>query len=193
MEILGKILGNTARVKIIRLFLQGKGKVFSSKDVSKRSRVDVGVARRELKLLYSIGFLKKHSSGWSLNSAFQYITQLEELLVKSGSVDRKTIIETFRKTGKIKLIIISGLFIKAEDTRVDILIVGDKLKQSKVEEGIKKLEAEMGIELAFVVFETKEFIYRLDMYDKLVRDILDFPNEVIYASKELSTQTLKKS
>ena len=193
MEILGKILGNTSRVKIMRLFLQSKGKVFTKKDVTKRSRTDESVTRKEIKLLYNIGFLKKHSSGWSLNTNFQYITQFEELLIKSGSIDRKSIIELFRKTGKIKLIIISGLFIKAEDTRVDILIVGDKLKQSKIEEGIKKIEAEMGIELAFVVFDTKEFVYRLDMYDKLVRDILDFPHEVIFASKELSTQTLKKA
>ena len=193
MEILGKILNSTSRVKIMRLFLQGRGKVFSNKDIVKRSRVNPSIARKEIKLLSSTGFIKKHSTGWSLNTAFQFLRQFEELLVKSGEINRKTIIDNFKKTGKIKLIIISGLFIKEKDARVDLLIVGDKLKQGKVEESIKKLEAEMGTELAFVVLETKEFVYRLEMYDKLVRDVLDFPHEVVFASKELSTYTLKKS
>ena len=88
---------------------------------------------------------------------------------------------------------VSGVFIKNKDTRVDLLIVGDKIKKSKVEEEVRKLEAEIGTELVYVVFDTKEFIYRLDMYDKLVRDILDFPHEVILQAKELSpTLILKK-
>jgi hypothetical protein len=67
------------------------------------------------------------------------------------------------------------------------------MKKSKIEEEIKKLEAEIGTELVYAIFDTKEFIYRLNMYDKLVRDILDFPHEIILQAKELSTQSLKKS
>ena len=67
------------------------------------------------------------------------------------------------------------------------------MKRSKIEEEVRKLEAEIGTELVYAVFDTKEFIYRLDMYDKLVRDILDFPHEVIFQAKELSTQTLRKT
>jgi hypothetical protein len=50
-----------------------------------------------------------------------------------------------------------------------------------------------GAELTYAVFDTKEFLYRLNMYDKLIRDILDYPHEVVLQSKELSTQTLKKA
>jgi hypothetical protein len=74
-----------------------------------------------------------------------------------------------------------------------MLIVGDNIKRRKVEEEIRKLEAEIGVELAYAVFDSKEFSYRLNMYDKLVRDILDFPHEIILQAKELSTQTLKKA
>ena len=67
------------------------------------------------------------------------------------------------------------------------------MKRNKIEEEIKKLEAEIGTELVYAVFDTKEFIYRLNMYDKLIRDVLDFPHEVVLQAKELSTQSLKKS
>lgn len=192
MEILGKVLGNPARVKIMRLFLLNRGKSFATKDIVKRSRVNPSLVRRELKLLYSIGFVKKRLNDWSFNSFFKYGKEFEDLLVRSDTLKTQTILDSFKNAGRAKLIIISGIFIKNHDSRVDLLIVGDKMKRSKIEEGIKKIEAEIGAELVYAVFETKEFIYRLNMYDKLVRDILDYPHEVVLQAKELSTQLLKK-
>ena len=195
MEILEKILGNSARVKIMRLFLLNRGKGFVNKDIVKRSRVSSVVVNRELRLLSSVGFIKKRSSvspEWYFNSLFKYGEEFKNLLLSSDTLSKQTILNNFKKVGRVKLIIISGVFIKNHDSRVDLLIVGDKMKRSKIEEGIKKIEAEIGIELVYAMFETKEFIYRLNMYDKLVRDILDFPHEVVLQSKELSTQSICK-
>jgi hypothetical protein len=196
MEILEKILGNSARVKIMRLFLLNRGKGFKSADVVKRSRVNADIVRRELKLLASVNFIKKHSATkpeWFFNSSFKYGAEFEDLLVRSDSLNKEKILDNFKKAGRVKLVIISGVFIKNEDSRVDLLIVGDKMKKAKIEEGIRKLEAEIGAELVYAVFETKEFLYRLNMYDKLVRDIIDYPHEVLLEAKELSTQALKKN
>ena len=83
MEILGKILGNSARVKIMRLFLLNKSKGFASKEVAKRSRVNSTVARQELNLLSSVGFIKKRSSAsaeWFFNPSFKYGEEFKDLL-----------------------------------------------------------------------------------------------------------------
>ncbi len=192
MEILGKILGSTARVKIMRLFLLNKGTSFTNKDIAKRSRVTLALTRRELRLLNSINFIKKRTKCWIFNNAFKYTKEIEGLLVTVDTFNKETILGNFKKTGRVKLIIVSGIFIKNEDSRVDFLIVGDKMKKNKIEEGVRKLEAEIGAELVYAIFDTKEFIYRLNIYDKLVRDILDFPHEIILQAKELSTQALKK-
>ncbi|MFA5841287.1 MAG: hypothetical protein WC847_03400 [Candidatus Paceibacterota bacterium] len=195
MEILGKILGNQARVKIMRLFLLNRGKGFAAKDVVKRSRVNPLIVRKEIKLLSSVGFIKKRSAvsqEWYFNAQFKYGGEFEDLLLSSDTLSKQTILNNFKKVGRVKLIVISGVFIKNHDSRVDLLIVGDKLKKSKIEEGIKKIEAELGAELVYAMFETKEFLYRLNMYDKLVRDILDYPHEIVLQAKELSTQALKK-
>lgn len=193
MEILGKILGSIARVKVMRLFLQNPKKLFSSVEVAKRSRISSDSSRRETKLLHSIGFLKKRSSGYIFNPEFKYIHEIEHLLVGSDSLDRDAVVENFKKIGKLKLLVLSGVFIKNKETRVDLLIVGDKIKKSRAEDEIRKLEAEVGTELTYALFDTKEFAYRINMYDKLVRDILDFPHEVVFQAKELSTQSLKKA
>lgn len=192
MEILGKILGSSARVKIMRLFLLNPKKIFNKKDIAKRSRVNSVLAGKEIKLLASVGFIKKQNAAWTFNVMFDYADELYKLLVGSNTLDNKTIAENFKKAGRVKLLLVSGIFIKNKDSKVDLLIVGDKMKKSKIEEEIKKLEAEIGMELVYAIFDTKEFIYRVDMYDKLVRDIIDFPHEVVLESKELSTQILKK-
>jgi hypothetical protein len=195
MEILEKILGNTARVKIMRLFLLNKGKSFESKDIAQRSRLNINIVRRELRLLHFVGFVKKsgkNSLEWCFNQLFKYSNEFEELLVRSGTLNKQKLLDNFKNVGRVKLVIISGVFIKNEDSRVDLLIVGDKMNRSKIESGIRRLEAEIGIELVYAIFETKEFIYRLNMYDKLIRDILDYPHEIILQAKELSTQALKK-
>ena len=192
MEILGKILGNPSRVKIMRLFLFNRDKGFTAPDVAKRSRVAPPIARREIRVLSSVGFIKKRGESWVFNTQFRYGSEFEDLLLGTDILGKEAIIENFRKVGRIKLLVVSGLFIKNRDSRVDLMIVGDKLRRGKIEEGVKKLEAEIGGELSYAVFETKEFLYRLNMYDKLVRDILDYPHEVMLQAKELSTQTLKK-
>lgn len=193
MEILGKILGNPARVKIMRLFLLNSAEFFENKEIVKRSRVNSAVVRREVSLLSNVGFIKKSKQGWSFNPYFIYASQFERLLVGADQLDKDGLTQIFKKTGKIKVLIVAGKFLKNNDHRVDILIIGDKVNRKKVEDSISKLEAEIGTELTYAMFETAEFIYRLNMNDKLVRDILDFPNEIIIETKELSTHLLKKA
>ena len=87
------------------------------------------------------------------------------------------------------MVIVSGVFIQNPDSRVDMLIVGDKIKKNKVENEIRKLEAEIGSELTYAVFDTKEFSYRLNMYDKLTRK--RSRNSPEKKHKRLSTKTNK--
>ena len=51
------------------------------------------------------------------------------------------------------------------------------MKKSAIAKALRALEAEMGKELRYAAFGTKDFSYRLGMYDKFVRDIIDYPHE----------------
>ena len=86
MEILGKILGSPARVKIMRLFLLNSKNGFSKKDIVKRSRVNSDAASREIKLLASIEFIKKHNTIWFFNPSFKYAKEFDKLLINSDSI-----------------------------------------------------------------------------------------------------------
>lgn len=186
MEILGKLLGSAHRVKIMRLFLLNKDTTFEVKDIEKRSLVKPETIRKELRLLESVNFVRKKTSRYQYNFNFKYQKEFESLLISSDSLNTENVPQVFKKIGKIKLLLVAGVFIKNEDSRVDLFIVGDRLKRNRIEEGIKKLEAEIGREIVYAVFDYKEFLYRLNMYDKLIRDVLDFPHKVLVQAKELS-------
>ena len=205
METLAKLFGGQARVKIMRLFLLNNNSLFEVEDVVSRSRVTKVNCRKEVNALCAMGFVKqkfvthegsrgakKKVPAWQLDPTFPYIDSIRDLLVDPSLLLREDLPARFKQIGKVKLMIVSGIFIGSEKSRVDILIVGDKLKKNVIQQIIKGLESEVGKELDYVVLESDEFKYRIDMYDKLVCDIIDLPHEKLIDSGQLSTYISKK-
>ena len=205
METLAKLFGGQARVKIMRLFLLNNNSTFEIEDVVSRSRVTKSNSRKEVNALCAMGFIKqkfithegsrgakKKVGAWQLDSSFPYIDSIRDLLVDPSLLLREDLPIRFKQVGKIKLMVVSGIFIGSDKSRVDILIVGDKLKKNIIQQIIKGLESEIGKELDYVVLDSDEFKYRIDMYDKLVCDIIDLPHEKIIDNGQLSTYISKK-
>jgi hypothetical protein len=134
---------------------------------------------------------KKKVSGWFLNPEFPYLSALYDLLITSKSIDKKDLASRIKKTGKVKMLVVAGAFLKDEESRLDILAVGDGISQKKFENVVRGLESEIGKELRYSAFTTEEFKYRVNMYDKLVCDVFDFKHEVVFAAPGLSTEAPK--
>ncbi len=45
---------------------------------------------------------------------------------------------------------------------------------------VRVLEAELGKEIRYAAMSTQDFFYRLNMSDKLLRDILDYPHSIAF-------------
>ena len=202
MEILEKMFGGSGRVKIMRLFLFNPAKIFTRDDVSSRAQIEMKSVVRELNHLEKTGLVKrkqvaketsngksgkdekrvtekKKVSGWYLDSSFPYLVPLETLLIDLATMNHDELVEQIKAAGKIKLVIVAGIFIQDLESRVDLLVVGDGLKRTALDSIVKKIEAEIGKEVRYASFETPDFKYRLNVYDKLVRDILDYPHKTI--------------
>ena len=54
-----------------------------------------------------------------------------------------------------------------------------KFSQTKVEKAIRALEAEIGMEIRFAAMSSEDLMYRVGMYDKLMRDFFDYSHEVL--------------
>lgn len=196
LDVLELIFGSASKVKIMRLFLFNPTEIFDMKNVIARTQAKPTIAKQELSFLERAGMIKKRpftkdeekqvgkknnhpTLGWVVDKNFPYYTSLYNLLISTSPLRFEDVAKKISKAGKIKLLIVAGVFIQQPDSRVDLFVVGDHLKEKILEKMIKSIEAEVGTELKYSVLTTNDYDYRLGMCDKLVRDILDFPHEVI--------------
>ncbi|MFZ2832162.1 MAG: hypothetical protein WAZ40_03330 [Minisyncoccia bacterium] len=199
MDPIGKLFGSQARVRILRLFLLNPTEAYDVAMVAEKSKTPLSEARRELTLLKNAGIInakaftkeifskrnkeakptKKRAQGFQLKATFPHLSAIKNLIVSATPLNRSEIVKRFKGTGRIKFLAISGIFIDEAESRVDVLIVGDDLKKRSIENVLKTIEAEIGKEISYGALETSEFVYRLSVYDKFVRDVLDFRHEVV--------------
>lgn len=179
MKSVSHIFGSEAKVKIMRLFIFNPSHVFSASEVIDRVKERSSAVRKEIRILAKAGLIKRRTKGFVLDSSYIYLPAIENFLIDATPITNKEIIKKVSRAGNIKLILISGVFLHDRDSRVDILVVGDHMKQAKLLGAMSSIEAELGKELRYTVFETVDFQYRLGIYDKLIRDILDYRHEKI--------------
>ena len=197
METLSKLFSGEGRVKVMRLFLFNPEGLFSLDQIIAKAKIASLEAKLEIDVLAKAGMirsrkavqeltvkrrgktvdLKKKVVVWHLDPNFEYLLPLQNLLINTRPLRPNEILKRLGNVGKLKMVIVAGVFIQNPDSRVDILIVGDNLRRGAIERIVKTMEAEIGKELAFAAFETADFNYRLGMYDKLIRDILDYPHQ----------------
>ena len=174
-------MGGQARVRILRLFLLNPTSRFLSKDIADKSRVRGASLRSELLALQKIRFIRKQKGFLKLSSSFEFLTPLKNLLLATEPFKDDEIVARFKNGGRIKLVLVAGIFTQENggENRVDILIVGENLKRNRIERALRDMESEVGKELSYAIFETKEFKYRMEVYDKFVRDIMDYPHRIL--------------
>ncbi len=184
MDTLEKIFGGAARVKLMRLFLFNPTLYYETSDVADRSRVDINRVRRELNFLAKVGLVKKSSRGgntvvWYLNDKFPYLVEFQRLLLQTSLVHKQPIVKKISKLGRIKLVIFSGIFKELWDNTIDILVVADNAKKSTADSVMSSIEADMGKEIKYAILDSEDFKYRLGVGDRLIRDVLDYPHEIV--------------
>lgn len=175
------LFGSLIKVRLLKLFIRNDGLKFTQSEIVKRLQVSSSSLKSHLKQLLETGFLKsslkRNERFFSINKKFIVYLELQDLIGKIGLPNEKELLNEIKKLGQIQLVILSGVFVNSNQSRVDILIVGDRIRKDKTNLLFKKLESEIGKELDYVVLKTKEFKYRRGMFDRFLRDILDFPHK----------------
>lgn len=196
MDALTILFDSATRVKLLRLFLMNETESFDLPTIKKRCMVRIDETRRVLRGLEKAGFIKqkqwtvsvttktgrsrsKKISGWIAVSTFPLREQLKALLIETGMIRAKEVQQRFAGSshGSIKLLVLSGIFVHNTDHQVDVIIVGDKLDQKRIQSTVQGIEAEIGKELRYTVFTPEEFAYRMNMFDKYLLDIFQSDHE----------------
>lgn len=170
------IFGSDTKVKIMRLFIFNPTAIFTAKTICEKVKESPKKVRKELNTLTKAGLITHRARGYVLDREYKYIRAIEHFLIETSAISDKEIIKKLSKAGTMKLVLTSGVFKHDPEARVDLLVVADKLKTKKLLAVISSFEADLGRELRYAAFETPDFTYRLGIYDKLIRDILDYPH-----------------
>lgn len=188
------LFGSQARVKLLRFFLFNPSKEFTFDDISRRARLVRRTARTEITALERAGVIKKKQfyvpkeegsekkvrvEGYALNKKFTELQALQTFLFETAPINGKTVLGHLRKIGVVDFLVVAGVFVKDFEQRLDVLLAMKKLPDAKVENAVRALEAELGIEIRFAAFTSEDLVYRVGMYDKLIRDVFDYPHKVI--------------
>lgn len=175
--------------------------VFTLDDISRSTQLRTGQAKKEIKKLENFGLLKKKTASFTeerptkfgksgkkrtkirkklvyfANQDFILYKTLRDLIAVASQPSRKKLMEKIKRLGAVKLAVIAGIFINNDNSRADLFIVGDNIKKKKMEKMLADIESETGKALNYVSMETGEFKYRMNMYDRFLRDILEFPHQ----------------
>jgi hypothetical protein len=197
MQTLGKLFGSPARVKLLRLFAFNPGRVYTRDDIVVLSRVTPATATKEIAWLARIGLIKRkpltrevvnrageHTKrkvlGWVLEEQYEHRTHLTNFLRSTLSIADADLLKRFKGVGVVRKLVLSGFLVGLPREGVlDVLVVGDKLNMVTLESVVRVLEAETGREIRYTVFTTEDYLYRIRVRDKLVRDVLDYPHRVL--------------
>lgn len=183
MEPLAKLFGSPARLKMLRLFVFNRDTAFTAGEIVKRTKLSKETARRELNDLCISGFLQKRgvraSARYRANPRFEYLAALDTFIRDTTDVRPRAIIASLRRAGSPMLIVLSGFFSGVLESQLDLLIVGDRLDERLLLKAVRSLEAEFGREIRYASFAKSDFRYRMGVYDRLLRDVFDYPHRVL--------------
>jgi hypothetical protein len=191
IDILGKIFGGVNKVKVLRFFLLSPETSADLTEISSILKINLSALRKELNLLESIKFIsqkmatrsnakgtaKRRVKVWQLDENFSFNSDLRKILNYDILADRMNVAKKLRGCGRLKLVVLSGVFMNDANGRVDLTVVGDDLNRRAVERAVHKMEADFGKELKYAILETEDFNFRMFSGDKFIRDIFDYPFE----------------
>lgn len=204
---LTKLFGSNTRVLLLKLFLVDQDKKYYIRQLSRDLGLHLNSVRRELNNLEEFGLLvselkiaqgeeldddsednkkknkilanlKQERKYYKINISFPLVDEIRSLIMKSYVLRQKDFIDKLKTIGKIKILILTGMFTNEKRTVIDIFIVGD-IDKDKLVKTIKNFEKEIGKEINYTTLNLKEFHYRRTLKDVFLDDILDSKKIVV--------------
>ncbi|SRR6056297_2109549 len=193
---LERLFGSRARAKILKFFLFNTENRYYIRQVARHLELQVNSARRELNNLKDLGLLisgeekkeagkkknKEQEKYFQVNKNFVLFEELRALIVKAQILYQKDFVTDLKKTGYIKLVVLTGLFVNNPHSPIDLLIVG-RINKANLKKIIASLEKNLGREVNYTFMNNSEFKYRREITDVFLYNILE--NKKIVVLDEL--------
>ena len=176
-ETLETLFGSRARTRILRFFLLNPEKECRVTEIAKKNMLTPTIVRKGINELKKIKFIAGHSKKgikyYTLNQTFPFYFELKNLFAKSTASPQSKSLSKLKSIGDVKLALVSGIFLNYPKSKVDMVLVANNVSRGKLRNLMNSLEAEVGKEVSFVLMNSDEFKYRIDMLDRFLLDFIE--------------------
>ena len=176
-EILETLFGSRARTRVLRFFLLNPEKECRVTEIAKKNMLTSEVVRKEINELKKIKFIAEHSKKgikyYTIDQTFHFYFELKNLFAKSTASPQSKSLAKLKSIGDVKLALVSGIFLNYPKSKVDMVLVANNVSRGKLRNLMNSLEAEVGKEVSFVLMNSDEFKYRIDMLDRFLLDFIE--------------------
>ncbi|MEI7498779.1 MAG: hypothetical protein WCK11_05910 [Candidatus Falkowbacteria bacterium] len=199
---LEKLFGSRTRVQLIKLFILSPQTSWTFLALVKKLKLNLATIKKELDNLEEFGMVaaeyvtkettapesaeiidskspkletgatEKPEKFYHLHPEFILQEELKALLIKSQLLYERDFVDKLKRLGKVKLLVLSGIFMNNTDSPVDLLVVG-QVNKPKLIKLLSELEQEIGRELNFTYMDPAEFTYRRGMTDVFLYQVLE--------------------
>lgn len=192
-----QLFGSRARAELIRFFLNNPHKKFYVREIVRLTDVMLNSVRRELSNLVELGLViekngKDQRRGnvgmtpkkyYGLNPECPFISDLTTLFSKGKMIIEEKIVKRIVQAGEIKYLALMGRFVDDKKSTTDIVIIGDELDMTRLQNIFKALEKETGETVRYTILTMNEYYLRKDIADRFLLNILENPNKVLIVNK----------
>lgn len=180
---LKQLFTSKARIKLLEIFLLNPEGEFFIRELTRKLNEQINSIRRELCNLKSMGLLrsrvKNRKKFYIVNKSFILFNELRSIIIKSSG-DLDSLAKKLSQFGKIDLLVISGMFLE-KNSATDLFIVGEIDRQQMEDFLSREMDLRRPIKLSVITRE--DFLYRLKINDKFVRELVDDPENIIAVNK----------
>lgn len=183
------LFGSKTRQKLLRFFFNNPQKDFFVREITRSLNLQINAVRRELDHLTAAEVVAQRSqpeSGdafanqateskkkyYSLNPTGSLNPELKALLIKDRLVKEKELIKSLQDLSSVEYLMLAGRLVGVDGAPTDLLVVGN-IGSKELRRLVKLFETEGGEEIRYTLLSTKEFLYRRDVADKFLTDLLN--------------------
>ena len=200
---LDSLFGSKTRVKLLSLFYNNPERPYYVREITRKINEQINSVRRELQNLLNVGIVKSVSQAnrlyYEIDPSFKFHSELLSMFQKIPSQSKEIretkeedqILKKLQKAGNIKVMFLSGAFVRGSMQNVDIFIIGD-MNKSRLVTVIAELEQSMNRELNYAAFRVEDFDYRRNLNDRFILDMIDAKKIVLKDDLGVFKESLKR-
>ncbi|MDP4038533.1 MAG: transcriptional regulator [bacterium] len=191
-----QLFGSKTRVKLLSLFYNNPERPFYVREITRKITEQINSVRRELQNLLNIGIVKSVNQSnrlyYEVNTKYKFYNELTSIFTKIPAKSKEIketkeedqIIKKVSKAGNVRLLFLTGAFVRGSNQMIDLFIVGD-VNKAKLSQIITDIEKQMTRELNYTVMRVEDFDYRRNLNDRFLSDVLDAKKIVLIDQLEV--------